>query len=192
MKYELLNPPAIFSTPDIASTEDAQLYFDWLQGVKDDRIKILEEAVKSSPGFSNWIASYRPESLEQLNQWFKKVIKGRHITEEELLKETEALQDNFPNVSVDTNIRILTQESVSLSFDVGLYFAQLMKKNIPSLKWEIVREQRNIDYNQPVLKGKSKVKFNFRRIMEVQAIKLLQNKEVNLIRLYNFWKKTIE
>ena len=90
----------------------------------------------------------------------------------------------------------LTERTISLAMDVGMYLSQVFVRNEPSLRWDqIFGSSRFIDYGQPVLVGfTSKVPFNPVRMVITVAYGLAKGTSdgKRLREIYDIWsKKTV-
>jgi hypothetical protein len=169
---------------------EAKEYLRWFLNIKEERIEVLESNVKQI--FPKWEADYTNESLVTLYQWFKKLIAYRPISQEE--------KKSFDNQISKTPLFVgvipepettFTDETVSICFDIGLYFGELLIKDVPLLMWTQKLNSKNyIYYAQPLLsKPKSKVPVNPRASMEGIARRILDKdiKETTFEILYDKW-----
>lgn len=113
-------------------------YFEWFMSIKDKRINILEEAVKSTEGFEFWLADLSIDSLYVLQNWFEIVVEKRPTTEDEKKAEIRLfagskLEEYFENRGFTQ--WTLSEITESICLDVGIYFGEVLVKNNPGLKW---------------------------------------------------------
>lgn len=59
-------------------------YREWFLGVLPERICILEETVRITPGYEHWRTDETPESLGVLGEWLAIQVETRVRTSEEL------------------------------------------------------------------------------------------------------------
>lgn len=174
--------------------EELDDFCKWYVDSIHDRIEILERAVKTIPDFKIWKADYSPESLKLLEDWFKEVITSREISEEENYK----IWGNGPNLNKLSGFddKTLTEETVSIAIDIGMYLSQVFLKNNPKLRWEFVtkKKTKSMDYGQPVLVG-------FRNNMTFEPTGMMLSHAFGYSRgdfkrslkdLYDIWVKMIE
>jgi hypothetical protein len=171
--------------------EEAKQYFKWFNGIKTERIKILESYIqKSYPG---WEANYTKSSLKILYEWLGKHVEYRPTTE----GEKREIEDQINKTPLFVNIIPIpkftfTDETVSICFDAALYFGETLISNVDGLKWiQKLSSIKYIDYGQPLIsKGKSKVPLNPRRVAESFADNLLKDRksDVTFESLFEKWK----
>jgi hypothetical protein len=135
-------------------------YNRWFQDVLPQRTCELAKALNSSAGFEDWQPNYKPESLNSLGNWFASQVETRPHTRDELKRIPPHIRDW--GISGE-----LTDRTISLAMDVGMYLSQVFLRNDASMKWDqIFGSKRFIDYGQPVLvRVGTKVPFNPVRIM---------------------------
>ena len=84
-----------------------------------------------------------------------------------------------------------TDETVSICFDMGIYFGESLIFNVPSVKWmQKLGSTNYIDYAQPLIANKkSKVPINPRRIAESLAQRILDKDvmEITFAELLDKW-----
>lgn len=146
MPYNTTHPPFTLKFWEM-SKKELRDYFRWFLDVTPERINELASAVKSSPGFEDWEPDYTPTSLNALGSWFAVQIQTRPRTHEEI--EEIAAQSPFPRSGQE-----LTNRTISLAMDIGMYLSEVLLRNNPSLRWDqLFGSKRFIEYGQPVLVG---------------------------------------
>jgi hypothetical protein len=183
--YNLIRPP--FGTLRFAEMTKKELreYDRWFHDVLPQRIGELEKAMNSSAGFEGWKPSYTPGSLDSLGNWFASQVETRPHTPDELKNIPPHIRDWVSGGE-------LTDRTISLAMDVGMYFSQVFLRNNSSLKWDqIFGSKRFVDYGEPVLVGFGKVPFNPVRMMLTLAYGLASNtKDGQRLRgIYDIWSK---
>ena len=191
MEYDVIQPPFTLEFRTM-STEEATNYFNWFMGQIPIRIKVLEQAVQSTAGYEDWQADYTPASLEKLGQWFCEHVETRKRTED----EKEAIYSKAPEWfrSVEIEDWELTNRTFSLAIDIGMYLSCVLEKNVPGLKWELVRKPKNdVDFQQPVLVGTGKLVFNPVRMLVIYAYSLADNTRgpEGLKELFDTWQSRL-
>lgn len=187
MKYEIIQPPFTLEFRAM-SREAAKDYFDWFIEQIPIRIRILEQAVQSTDGYEDWQADYAPESLERLGQWFYEHVETRERTKEE--KETiySRAPEWFRHVEISD--WELANQTFSLAMDIGMYVSRVFEKNLPGLKWMMIKQsKRHVDFQQPVIVGSGKRELNPVRVIVVYAYSLAKGKRgpEGLKELYDIW-----
>jgi hypothetical protein len=155
MAYNIIQPPFRMKFREMPKSE-LKAYFQWFLNVIPSRIAELANAVRESPDFEDWRPDYTPKSLEPLGSWLAKQVDTRPRMAEELQDIAEGL--SYPE---EVSASQLTNRTISLAMDVGMYLSQVFLRNHPSLKWDQpFGSKRFIDYRQPVLMGfRGKVPF---------------------------------
>jgi hypothetical protein len=91
-----------------------------------------------------------------LGEWFAAEVSTRPHTKEEIAE----LQASSPMLSSPSPVQ-LTNRSLSLAIDVGMYFARTLERTYPQLTWkQFLDNKRFVDYGQPVLIGFGPVPLN--------------------------------
>jgi hypothetical protein len=164
-------------------------YYAWFQDIMPQRIDELASAVRLSPGFETWRPDYKPDSLNALGHWFAAQVQTRPLTTEEE-EEFSALVPN-PRKTWE-----LTNRTLSLAMDLGMYLSQVLLRNHSSLQWDQpLGSKRFIDYGQPVLMGfVRKVPFNPVGMMVTFAYGLARKTRTGkgLREIYDIWSRMID
>ena len=184
MDYEIIQPPFTLKFREMPKP-DLRAYNHWFFGVMPGRITGLEEEVRRSPAQAQWRADFTPDSLETLGQWFEGQVEVRTKTEQ----ETEDLKAKltFP---IDVAGEQLTNRTFSLAMDIGMYFGQVILKNLSGTKWDQpLRNDKFADYGQPVIMGFGSVPLNPVRIVVTTAYSVARKKPAQLRGLYDIWVK---
>ncbi|HYD34966.1 MAG TPA: hypothetical protein VD999_02770 [Vitreimonas sp.] len=191
MKYQLLSPPPVWKNLIYASKEEGKEFYKWFLDVKEERLKTLEGVVKSTEGYEKWEADFTPQSLDILGKWFKQVAEKRARTPEEIEIERSKLRPPFLDLKI--NDWTLSSKTVSLCFDIGVYFGEVFVRNFSELKWNLLQKNKFIGNNEPMIEGFGKVYFSPTHMMKIQAYKILEKRDdaANFTKLYNTWIKHI-
>lgn len=177
--YPLIKIPD-FANKDIYtfSKEEAKEYYKWFTTIKSERLQILETEVQKM--YPEWKLDYTRNSLITLYEWLGKKVMYRNMNDEEKEEIKKQISKTPLLVSVivipDTTF---TDETVSICFDIGVYFGDSLIFNVPGTKWiQKINSTNYIDYAQPLIATKfSKVPFNPRRIAESMAGSILDKSE---------------
>jgi hypothetical protein len=186
MAYSIIQPPFTLVFREMTKPE-LKGYFDWFAEVTPERIAGLEAEVRRAPTHSTWRADFSPESLEALGEWFAGQVETRAKTAEEINEVKSKL--TFP---IDVPGEQLTNRTFSLAMDIGMYFGQVVLKNIDGTKWEQpLRNEKFADYGQPVIMGLGSVPLNPVRIVVMLAYGIMRKKQGSgrLRELYDTWAK---
>jgi hypothetical protein len=159
MDYSSIQPPFDLKFREM-SKADLVAYREWFHTALRDRTAELARAVKNTTGFESWAPDLTPDSLGPLGDWFRRNAETRKRTDAESGEIKARL--SFPiEISGDE----LTNRTFSLAMDIGMYFGQVIVKNVPGTKWDqIVKNPRFADYGQPVIAGFGNLSLNPVRI----------------------------
>ncbi|MFC3653315.1 hypothetical protein ACFONN_17270 [Dyella humi] len=136
-------------------------YQEWFLDILPERIRILEDTVRTTPGFERWRADETPDSLDTLGEWLPTQVETRARTSEELAQVREQMQPQFRDI-LPVQAWELTNRTYSLAMDGGMYLGQVMLRTHPErLQWgQDLRDRRNVDYGQVVIVGTGVVPMN--------------------------------
>ena len=183
--YKTIEPPFTLKFTEMSKPE-LRHYYRWLLGMIPIRIGELAVAVKGTPGFESWAADFTPSSLDVLGNWFATQVETRPRSHEEM----DELAANF---AFPVSSRVLTNRTISLAVDIGMYLSQLFLRNNSSLRWDqLFRGKTYIDYGQPVLMGFiDKVPRNPIRVITTLAYGLINktNTDNGLRAIYDSWSR---
>lgn len=191
MEYKVIQPPFTLEFRKM-SRQEAKDYFDWFIKQIPIRTNVLEQAVQSTDGYEDWLANYKPESLERLGLWFYEHVETRERTKEEREEIYRKAPDWFKSVEIEDYE--LTNRTFSLAMDIGMYLSQVFEKNLAGLKWEMVTKPKNdAYYQQPVLAGTGKRRFNPVWILVTLAYVFARRSKgpERLRELYDIWAKLL-
>ena len=191
MNYKNITPPFSLEFHEM-SKEELKSYYQWFMNSIPERIKILESAVQSTPGFENWKADFSVDSIELLDQWFSKNV----VTRKKTIGEIKEIYANGPEwfKSVEIDDWELTIRTFSLAMDMGMYLSQVFLKNASGVNWyQHLKGSKNYAYyGQPVLRGVSKVHFNPIAAMVTRAYGFARGKKKSSLKeMFQIWKESL-
>lgn len=163
-------------------------YFEWFLSLVPQRLDRLPHHVSETPGFEGWDADYSPESLRDLSEWFASKVRTRRRTQQELAEI--ASMSPYP-IEVPTDE--LTEETFSICHDVAIYFAEVLRRQHPSLIWaQISGSKRKFDYGHAGLKG-FRADFSPVHILITLGYAISTNRvrAKTLPELYDAWSKLV-
>src|SRR5262245_20322717 len=184
MQHKLIEPP--FDVPPGKMTL-AQLrqYREWFHQNLPERGDILAHAVRTTPGFELWKGDRSPESLIQLGAWLGGVLETRPLPSEKV----EDLQRGLPSW-INVPRVDFTPTSLSIIFDVGIYFAMTLLAARPELRWDQVTTgtRRRVEFGECVIVG-FPGPLNPIEVVRVVALKMVDQKCTTkaLRDLFDFW-----
>ena len=74
--------------------------------------------------------------------------------------------------------------------DVGMYFGQVVLKNLPGTRWDqVLKNKKDADYGQPVIMGFGAAPLNPVWILVTTAYGVSRKKAARLRELYETWAK---
>jgi hypothetical protein len=185
--YPIIQPPFQLKFREM-TREQAKQYLEWFQDQIPIRTEVLSHYVRSSPNYHIWEPDLKPSSLNKLGEWFVAHVKTRKRSTAEVNNIYANAPDWFKNIEIPDYD--LTTETISLSMDIGIYFSEVLEKNISGLHWKLVTKPiRSIDYQQPVLAGPGKLVFNPVHIMITYAYGISDHSKgpERLRELYEIW-----
>lgn len=184
-EYHLVVLP-VNSAPEDLTDPEARILFDWFVSNQFERIQELANFVNSTSD-QNFDPNFEPESLKPLGAWLQENIEYRSRTADEIARSKASLPEWLHN---HVSEKAPTARTLSLIFDVGLYFAQVFIKNQPGIEWVLHKGGRtNINRNRPVLTGFA-MPLNPLHIAKVAVLSIAEDrKNVNrLYELYEIWR----
>lgn len=189
MPYATIQPPFTLEFREM-SKQELEDYFRWFLDLVPQRTNELAGAVRQSPGFEAWQPDGTSASLDALGEWFAGQVATRPRTLGE--RREIANRSSFP---IEVSKEELTNRTFSLAMDIGMYLAQVLLKQCPSLRWEQpLRNENFADYGQPVLVGFGRVPLNPVRIAVTLAYGLVSKDRSGkrLRELYDDWSDRVE
>lgn len=185
--YLTIKPPFLTPFKDM-SKDQSKIYLKWFQEQIPIRIQMLSNYVRSFSEYRVWEPSLNSLALDMLGEWFSDNVKTRTRTPLDILKIHDTSPKLFDIVGIPDYE--LTDQTFSLSIDIGMYLSQILKKAIPVLEWKMgSKPKNNADYQQPVLAGRGKLVFNPTRLAIGLAYGLVDKskKPQDLKNLYEIW-----
>jgi hypothetical protein len=141
--------------------------------------------VRESAETAQWERTRTPQSLELLGHWFAQEVTIALRSDKEIAYEQSKLA-----IPVEVSSTRLSDRTLSICVDVGMYFSQVILKNVPGTAWSQDLAKSSMDYGQPVITGFGKVRLNPVRVILVRASKAargLLNEAASLRELYDLW-----
>jgi hypothetical protein len=184
MGYSIVQPPFTLRFREMSMAE-LRGYSEWFMNTLPERVTVLKAEVRRSPSHAVWVVDYSPESLEGLGDWFAGQVETRAKTQVEI-DEVEA-KLTFP---IEVSGEPLTNRTLSLAMDIGMYFGQVIVNNLAATKWDQpLRNKKFADYGQPVIMGFGTVPLNPVRIVVMLAYGIARKKQGGrrLRELYDTW-----
>lgn len=188
MSYPSIQPPFTLVFREM-SPKELKDYNEWFHKVMPERIQVLINAVKSTPGYGKWEPDYSPKSLESLGEWFMEHVETRPRTQEEI-DEIQS-RSKFP---IDILGENLTNKTFSLAMDIGMYVSLVFLQNYPSLQWsQPLGNKKFVDYGQPILSGFGKLGFNPVHMMVTLAYGFSRKTKTGerLREIYDYWSRQV-
>ena len=186
MTYSTIQPPFTLKFREMPK-KDLLAYAAWFHDMTPTRIAELAKAVKGTSGYESWEPNATPESLENLGAWFGGQVERRKRTAEEMATIRAKLTS-----PIDIADEELTNRTFSLAMDLGMYFAQVVLKNVPGTRWEQeLRNKKSAEYGQPSVMGASRIPLNPVRILVNVAYGSSHRGTGSLRQLYNTWARTL-
>ena len=131
------------------SRQEARSYFEWFTERIPERMGELRRTIERLKHDCSLDGT--PDSLICLGEILLSRVSTRASTPEETAQEaTELPQQLRPFVEIEE--WQLTEETLSLCVDVGIYLAEVLRSTHPDLRWALWT-RKTVDYNRPVLVG---------------------------------------
>lgn len=172
-----------------ARKTELEKYFESFIARLADRMDELRDKVNAYSDFVDWHADLSPDSLGDLGCWFCEVVNTRARTADEM----RTLRAKLP-LPHEISSRELTDQTFSQSVDVGIYFAETLRKNHPTLHWtQDLANRRSIDYGYVVLTGFKGLFLNPVRIGTTYAYGIVAGElgPDRLTTLFEFWSSRV-
>jgi hypothetical protein len=188
MNYLTIRPPFTLDFPSMSKRELAD-YRVWFLDVLPERIRILEEAVRTTPGHDQWRADETPGSLDILGEWLASQVETRVRTSEELAQQREQVEPKFRE-TLPVQLWELTNRTYSLAMDGGMYLGQVMLRTHPArLRWDQdLKDRRFADYGQVLIVGTGVVPMNTVRFLVAIAKNVVRKTGKRDLRaIYELW-----
>ncbi len=188
-EYSLVHPPFRLKFREV-SRKELRDYSRWFREMIPLRIEELTKAINSSDDFGSWRPDFSPVSLSVLGDWFATQVQTRRRTEEEMENITSGSRHPIPVADWE-----LTDQTISLAMDIGMYLSQVFLRNHSSLKWDQPFGSKNfVDYGQPVLVEFTYAPFNSVRMIIGQAYGVARksNPRKYLLELYEIWARAVK
>jgi hypothetical protein len=186
MSYQIINDLPFGFYFSGQSKDQLKQYKNWFLSKKDERLKYLEDAVKSSLGFENWKDDFTPESLKDLGRWLMNNIKTETLSPEAYKIKRQKVPEY-----IEINDWDLTNETYSKLIDTGIYFGEVYLHNYSHLKWEqfLTSRKNHSSLGHMVLKGFGKLELNPLRVVYITGSSMVDKKadENSLYELYLNW-----
>jgi hypothetical protein len=164
MAYQIIQAPFTLQFHTM-SEKELTSYSQWFHAQIPLRVEELKAVVNESSAFGIWSADDTPESLVALDRWFATQVEKRPTSNEE--RQEVAYRLSRPLVIPDWT---LTDRTVSLAIDIGMYLSAVIIASHPSASWnQLFGSKTHIDYGQPILVGFGTTSFNPVRAIVVLA-----------------------
>jgi len=175
-------------SPDFAELPKSKQkeFFKWFMDIIPERLEMLANFVQSTEGYADWIPDFSPDSLIKLGEWYYNAVETREKTEEEIA--------NVPEW-IGAEPWTLNYKTRSIAFDVGIYFGNVILRNVSGIKWKIWdKGKKSVDYGKPVLIGAKENPLQPYHIMEVLAFGYADKSRhpSKLRELYDIWKESLQ
>ncbi len=190
--YELVQFPFEGKFSDL-SKEDSQRVFEWFLKAIPERLDFLFAVIKNEDKNLYKQLDYSQKSLIYIGEWLSRHVHKRNRTREEIRKEYENLNPKFKG-HLEIEDWVLSDETISLCFDVGIYFSKVFQRKFKDVKWSYYTKPKNdIDVNKPILRG-FKIPLNPFNIVLVFASKVVDKNQGSqyLYNLFEIWRKDLK
>ena len=182
MNYSVINNlPIDFCYRDY-SLESLKSNADWFFENKSTRLEILKTAVSSQ--YQCVILDYSCDSLILLAKWLNSTFEKVPLTTSQL-EEKRAKTASY----IDIEDWRLSDISLSMVFDVGVFLGEMMIYNHQGLEWQqYLKNKKNNDYGHMII-DLGKIYMNPIWLVYIQVLKMADGSisETCLSDIYNVW-----
>ena len=188
MHYSIIQPPFTLKFREMTKQE-LKDYYRWFLDILPDRIAILADAIRQTPGFEAWDSNESPESLNALGEWFLSQVETRPRTSGEI----EQIQSRS-SYSIEVSGRELTNRTFSIAIDIGMYISRVFLNNFRDLRWgQEFGNKHGVNYGQPVLVGFPATPFNPVNTMVTLAYAFSDGSRsgTRLREIYDYWSDRV-
>lgn len=192
LKYEFMEYPDSLKDFDKMKKKEAEKYFNWYTNEINNRIQYLRKYMEKDIETES-IFNYTPESLIPLWEWFQTKIEFDEMTENEIQQEIDDSPKRLKFLVLE-DTRKISLNTLSIATDIANYFAEVFRKNNPSIYWGFFTKPKNsISVNEPVLLGfVNKMSLNPRLIISNCIWKSEEQKNSNMLYdIYHVWLEYI-
>lgn len=190
MTYNLISIASGLNKPYVEyNHKEVDDYFSWFLSIKNQRLKILYDAV-----FGSEDMTFSSEKLQAI-QYF---LEDNIVTKPRPLKEIEKIRQSLPKELQNIHkipAHVFVEPTLSIMIDVGIYLAEYMRTEIPGLEWDMERESDMVYFGRPVLMKQGLAqRFCPSWLIEVVVDKVYDKraKEDELLELFKIWKNNLE
>ena len=182
MNYSVINNlPIDFCYRDY-SLESLKNNADWFFENKSTRLEILKTAVSSQ--YQCDFLDYSCDSLILLAKWLNSTFEKVPLTTSQL-EEKRAKTASY----IDIEDWRLSDLSLSMVFDVGVFLGEMMIYNHQGLEWQqYLKNKKNNDYGHMII-DLGKIYMNPIWLVYIQVLKMADGSfsETCLSDIYNVW-----
>ncbi len=173
---------------------EAETLLEWLRRNCDIRIANLQILIDGTSRV-HFSLDFSTKSLLSLGKWLKETIETRPISEAEVLEITSEMPE-WVKDAMDIPTTRLTEKSISISFDVAIYFALVLLRNNSELKCSVHKGSKlDVNHNQPAVLGFKYSPFNPYQVIATGAVPGIadgSDSTDRLFELYSIWSEMIE
>ena len=172
------------------SRQDARSYFSWFVDQIPERIDELRRVVEAVG--PDCTLNCSPDSLACLGHFLFAHVEIRPSTPAEIAEESDELPAQLRE-HVQLEKWQLTERTLSLCVDVGIYLAEVLRSSHNGLRWSLWT-RKTVDYNRPVLVGfQGGMPFDPARIAINVALGKARDKSQpeRLQELFRVWSKKV-
>jgi hypothetical protein len=184
VNYSLSLPPLPTSFREMTKTQLKE-YRDWFLDVIPTRIAMLTSRVQRGPGLENWTPTYAPSSLGPLGKWLTDNVTTRPRS------NTEIAEANAKVPFIDVPTFVLSEDTVSLAMDVGMYLGETILHEHRNYSWQqTIKFKRDVNYGQVVIPNLSVPEMNPIRLMIVACFGVAHGEpKCRVSELYDIWSE---
>lgn len=187
MNYNIINNLPIDFCYNNFNRNSLKSNADWFFNNKSERISILKTAVSSQ--YQCDFFDYSCDSLILLAKWLNSNFEKVPLTTSQL-EEKRAKTASY----IDIEDWRLSDASLSMIFDVGIFLGEMMINNHQGLKWQqYLKNKNNNDYGHMII-DLGKISMNPIWLVYIQVLKMADGffSETCLSNLYKIWSDYLQ
>ncbi|HYE71051.1 MAG TPA: hypothetical protein VD932_05955 [Aquabacterium sp.] len=183
MVYQPLVPPTLkmYKAADVPTLKN---WFGSFLDRDEERVVHLENFVRSSPSYEDWIFVANGDSIRMLGDWLAEKIRSIEIGK-------QSRRDPLTGVEI---VPDLSDMSRSLAYDASRLFGRALIALGADVRWGIeLDDPKSVNYGQPLLYGFGRAPCNPGMILQnfCTSAMLGRANGVRLRQLFDTWKSMI-
>jgi hypothetical protein len=189
--YQLIELPECYLKEDRLSADERNELLQWFIESSPERISQLFDYISETSGEKVFQPGYKEADLKTLAIWLKQIISKRQMTDTERAFRDEQISELPKFVSEYVCCEIFTDETLSLVFDVAMFYADFIMNTIDGIEVQVKKgSEKNANKDSVVLTGFDGMEMNIVSIVMNLFSRLYDGKEADAVFIQNYkhWK----